>query len=92
LIERYAHVPDLDPADAKEFATFAQQQGAAYLAAIDDWLETRRVKAGTGKRRHSGSKVAAGVHLVAYLGDQPGYGHSSSARVGLAGQDYLSGA
>ncbi|MEO8307561.1 MAG: DUF6502 family protein [Pseudomonadota bacterium] len=78
LIERYAHVPDLDPADAKDFAVFAQQQGTAYLAAIDDWLETRRVQSGAGKRR-SRTKVAAGVHLVAYLGEQPGYGYSSSA-------------
>ena len=92
LIERYAHVPDLDPADAKEFAAFAQQQGAAYLAAIDDWLETRRVQAGAGKRRRPRTKVAAGVHLVAYLGDQPGYGHSSSAKVGLMRQGLLSGA
>jgi hypothetical protein len=86
LIERYAHVPDLDPADAKEFAAFAQQQGAAYLAAIDDWLETRRVQSGAGKKRRSRTKVAAGVHLVAYLGDQPGYGHSSSAKVALERQ------
>ena len=86
MIERYAHVPDLDPADAKEFAAFAQQQGAAYLAAIDDWLETRRVQSGAGKKRRFRTKVAAGVHLVAYLGDQPGYGHSSSAKVGLVGQ------
>jgi len=72
MIERYAHVPDLDSADAKEFAAFAQQQGAAYLEAIDDWLETRRLQPKTGKKRRLRSKVAAGVHLVAYLGDQPG--------------------
>jgi len=71
LIERYAHVPDLDSADAKEFASFAQRQGAAYLEAIDDWLETRRIKPKAGKRRCRSTKVAAGVHLVAYLGDRP---------------------
>jgi hypothetical protein len=92
LIERYAHVPDLDPSDAKEFAAFAQQQGAAYLEAIDDWLETRRVQSVTGKKRRSRNKVAAGVHLVAYLGDQPGYGHNSSARDRLVGQGLVSGA
>jgi hypothetical protein len=85
LIELYAHVPDLDSSDAKEFAAFAQQQGAAYLEAIDDWLETRRVRTKAGKKRRSNSKVAAGVHLVAYLGDQPGYKHNSSARVGTGG-------
>jgi len=72
MIERYAHVPDLDSADAKDFAAFAQQQGAAYLEAIDDWLETRRLQPKTGKKRRTSSTVAAGVHLVAYLGDQPG--------------------
>jgi hypothetical protein len=87
LIERYAHVPDLDPSDAEEFAAFAQQQGAAYLAAIDDWLETRRVQSRVGKKRCSRKKVAAGVHLVAYLGDQAGYGLRSPARVGPVGQD-----
>jgi hypothetical protein len=92
LIERYAHVPDLDSADAKEFAAFAQQQGGAYLAAIDDWLETRRVQSGAGKKRRSRTKVAAGVHLVAYLGDQPGYGRLSPARAGLVRQDLMSGA
>jgi hypothetical protein len=91
MIERYAHVPDLDSADAKEFAAFAQQQGAAYLAAIDDWLETRRVQSAVGKKRRKRTKVAAGVHLVAYLGDQPGHGHSA-ARAGLDGQGVRSGA
>ena len=80
MIERYAHVPDLDSADANEFAVFAQQQGAAYLAAIDDWLETRRIKPKAGRKRRSSGKVAAGVHLVAYLGDQPGYRHNTSTR------------
>jgi Family of unknown function (DUF6502) len=91
LIERYAHVPDLDSADAKEFAAFAQQQGAAYLAAIDDWLETRRVQSAVGKKRRKRTKVAAGVHLVAYLGDQPGYGHNP-ARATLDGRGVRSGA
>jgi Family of unknown function (DUF6502) len=86
LIERYAHVPDLDPSDAGDFAAFAQQQGAAYLAAIDDWLETRRVQSRAGKKRSSRDKVAAGVHLVAYLGDQQGYARGSSPRVVALGQ------
>lgn len=84
LIERYAHVPDLDSADAKEFAAFAQQQGTAYLEAIDDWLETRRLRPNKGKRHSSNTKVAAGVHLVAYLGDQSGYKHMPSRRIGTA--------
>jgi len=92
MIERYAHVPDLDSADAEEFATFAQQQGAAYLEAIDDWLETRRIKPKSGKKGITTNKVAAGVHLVAYLGDQPGYRHNTSARSGMTAQNLFSGA
>jgi hypothetical protein len=71
LIERYAHVPDLDSAEASEFAAFAQQQGSAYLESIDDWLESRRLQSKDAKKRRPSTKVAAGVHLVAYLGDQP---------------------
>lgn len=92
LIERYAHVPDLDSADAKDFAAFAQRQGAAYLEAIDDWLETRRIQSKAGRKRSSNSKVAAGVHLVAYLGDQPGYGHNTSRRVGPGRHEMSTGA
>ena len=92
MIERYAHVPDLDSADAKDFAAFAQRQGAAYLEAIDDWLETRRIQSKAGRKRSSNSKVAAGVHLVAYLGDQPGYGHNTSTRVGPGRHEMSTGA
>ncbi len=91
LIERYAHVPDLDSADAKDFAAFAQRQGAAYLEAIDDWLETRRIHSKGGKKRRPTSKVAAGVHLVAYLGDQPGYRHNTSTRMGSGGHALTTG-
>jgi hypothetical protein len=65
LIERYAHVPDMDAATSRSFAEFSEQQGQAYLDAIEDWLEARRVNG-----RRSGRKaraVSAGVHLFAYL-------------------------
>lgn len=68
LIERYAHVPDLDARDAKAFADFTRQQGAACLEAIEDWLESRRVPAARGRGRRTGS-VSAGMHVFAYVGE-----------------------
>lgn len=69
LIERYAYVPDLNRADAREFAEFSRSQGMAYLEAVDDWLEQRRARRSItyGKSKNKG--ITAGVHLVAYLGD-----------------------
>lgn len=70
LIERSARVPDLDAREAKAFAEFTQKQGLAYLQAVDDWLETRRVARATGKRRSRKGSMGAGVHLFAYIGDE----------------------
>jgi Family of unknown function (DUF6502) len=69
LVERYAHIPDLDAREAKAFSEFSRQQGAACLEAIEDWLEARR----KGKSRSvSGKKasLSAGMHVFAYL-EQP---------------------
>lgn len=69
LLERSARVPDLDLASAREFAKFTRRQGLAYLQAVDDWLEARRVnakKGGSGSRKRS---IGAGVHLYAYMGN-----------------------
>ena len=44
LIERYAYAPDMSREEAKAFAEFTRNQGMAYLEAVDDWLEQRRVK------------------------------------------------
>ena len=69
LVERYAHIPDLDAKEAKAFSEFTRQQGAACLEAIEDWLEARR----KGKpRMASGRKgsLSAGMHVFAYL-EQP---------------------
>lgn len=67
LIERTARVPDLDARHAKAFISFTHRQGEAYLKAIDDWLETRRVDR---KYKVSTKRVGlgAGVHLFAYIG------------------------
>lgn len=69
LIERYAHVPDLDAKEAQAFAEFSRQQGVACLEAIEDWLEARRKGKSltVGKRKkHS---ISAGMHVFAYLED-----------------------
>lgn len=52
LVERYAHIPDLDAKEAKAFSDFSRQQGSACLEAIEDWLEARR----KGKPRSSSGK------------------------------------
>ena len=71
LIERYAHVPDLSAKEAKAFADFTRQQGAACLEAIEDWLESRRNKysRNTTVRRQSPG-LSAGVHIFAHIGGQ----------------------
>jgi hypothetical protein len=68
LIERYAHVPDLDARDAQAFAEFTRQQGAACLEAIEDWLESRRVPTARGRASQTRS-VSAGMHVFAYVGE-----------------------
>lgn len=69
LVERYAHIPDLDAKEARAFSEFSRQQGAACLEAIEDWLEARRKgksRATSGKK----SSLSAGMHVFAYL-EQP---------------------
>jgi len=71
LIERYAHVPDLSAREAKAFADFTRQQGAACLEAIEDWLESRRTRYSRStpiRRRAAG--LSAGVHIFAHIGGQ----------------------
>lgn len=69
LIERYAYVSDLNPSDRKAFADFTREQGMAYLQAVDDWMEQRRL--GRSQRPVGASRrgLVAGVQVVAYLGD-----------------------
>jgi hypothetical protein len=71
LVERYAYAPDMSKKEAMAFAEFTRNQGMAYLEAVDDWLEQRRVKRkGFSAGKVRGSGVAAGVHLFAYMDDQ----------------------
>lgn len=69
LIERYAYVSDLDPSDRKAFADFTRDQGMAYLQAVDDWMEQRRLRRPRKSGRAEKRGVVAGVQVVAYLGD-----------------------
>jgi hypothetical protein len=69
LVERYAHIPDLDAKEARAFSDFSRQQGAACLEAIEDWLEARRKerpRTASGKQKG----ISAGMHVFAYL-EQP---------------------
>jgi hypothetical protein len=69
LVERYAHIPDLDAKEARAFSDFTRQQGAACLEAIEDWLEARRKerpRTGSGRQQ----AISAGMHVFAYL-EQP---------------------
>lgn len=77
LLERYSYVPDLDPAEAKAFAEFARSQGQAYLDTLDDWLEQRRARTiASSPKRPIG--IAAGVHLITYLGNDADCGERTS--------------
>lgn len=68
LLERYSYVPDLDPSQGLTFAEFSQSQGQAFLEVLDDWLEQRRIRKTSSKKR-SGVGLPAGVHIIAYLGE-----------------------
>lgn len=70
LLERYSYVPDLNPAEAQEFAAFARQQGQGLLDTLDDWLELRRLRTAGNGHEASKSGIPAGVHLITFLGDQ----------------------
>lgn len=97
LIEKYAYVPDLNRADRREFADFTRSQGMAYLEAVDDWLEQRRARRVYSSRRARAEGVSAGVHLVAYLGDNPsgpavGTKRASMAKIRLGARTQIQNA
>jgi hypothetical protein len=49
-----------------EFRDFSNQQAAAFLATIDDWLESNRA---TKVSVNAEKSVPAGVHAFAFLGE-----------------------
>lgn len=63
LIERTAFVHDLPREHVRDFRVFAQQQGSAFLANADEWLESRRAPKSRSKRSHF---VRAGIHVYAF--------------------------
>lgn len=67
LIERYAHIPNLDGSEAQAFAVFSRQQGQACIDAVEDWLEARQVS--RPARRATSGTMNAGVHVFAFLGE-----------------------
>lgn len=69
LIERYAHIPDLDAAESRQFASFTREQGQACLDAVEDWLEARQVKRRGRAAIPAEGSVNAGVHIFAFLGE-----------------------
>lgn len=90
LIERYAYVSDLNPVDRKSFAQFTRAQGVAYLQAVDDWMEQRRVGRARGAVRSGKRGIVAGVQIVAYLGD--GLEIASGTASGIGRQRNITGA
>src|SRR6185503_6601663 len=65
LFERSAKVR-LFPADAApEFRIFINAQAAAFLSAVDDWMEAQAEKA----KRKKGRKCTTGVFTFAFMDD-----------------------
>lgn len=64
LIERFTHIPDLPIKEIPAFTTFSQEHGSAFLASVDDWLESRRAAA------KSVGSCSAGIHVFAYVEQQ----------------------
>lgn len=63
LIERTAFVHDLPKEHLQDFRSFAQQQGSAFLANADEWLESRRAHKARSRRSRY---VRAGIHVYAF--------------------------
>lgn len=66
LFERACKVFHLPVSEAQAFRHYMQQQGVAFLEAVDDWLETRSARsAGTRKKTCS-----AGAFAFAFIDDK----------------------
>jgi len=68
FIERSAHVGRLPRAKLQAFRDFTNQQGAALVDTVNEWLESHNLPRGRlrGKRRDT----EAGIHLYAFAGTQ----------------------
>lgn len=65
LLERAAIVDDLSPAEAAAFRRFSGEQGNAFIANANSWLESRR----QASKRHGSKRrgLTAGVHVFAFV-------------------------
>jgi hypothetical protein len=66
LIERNALVLDLPRAKLDEFKDFSREQGAAFVAMMNDWLEARRADERHARTKSGRNTLTAGVHLFAF--------------------------
>lgn len=63
LIERTAFVHDLPAGETRAFRAFAQEQGSAFLANADEWLESRRAPKSS---KAKSPVIRAGIHVYAF--------------------------
>ena len=66
LIERNALVPDLPRRHLEEFKAFSREQGAALVATMNDWLESRRKARRPSGKASASATVSAGIHVFAF--------------------------
>ncbi len=66
LLDRAAIVEDLPLEDAEAFVSFSAEQGANVVANANAWLESRRLRNGSMKRKRK--TTTAGLHVFAFLG------------------------
>ncbi len=66
LLDRAAIVEDLPVDDAEEFVRFSAEQGANVVANANAWLESRRLRNGSSKRK--AKTTTAGLHVFAFIG------------------------
>jgi hypothetical protein len=64
LLERTAEVPTLPVEYLESFRKFSESQGSVFMRTINDWLETRRVRAPVAGAH---TAVRAGVHLYVFV-------------------------
>ena len=64
LLERRAEVPDLPVESVGAFLRFSKLQGSTLVRIVNDWLETRRARAGAPSAEGT---VRAAVHVYAYV-------------------------
>lgn len=75
LLERAAMVRNLPAEHLDAFRHHIQEQGTAFLANVDEWLEAHRptarrvAEATNGKSRNGRGAVTAGVHVFAFVDD-----------------------